>query len=196
MTNDIDTLVSEIISELSHLAHIRPGELPDIDLYMDQVTSFMDEHLKGSRRKAEDKILTKTMINNYAKNHLLPSPEKKRYTKEHMLVLIFIYYMKGILCLDDIQAILGPLTDRYFQGTDMNIERIYRDVYSMGKEHIEKIKEEVRADYHTASMSFPDAAKEDQEFLQIFSFICMLCFDIYLRMHIIEKLVDSWNHKQ
>ncbi|MDO4299309.1 MAG: DUF1836 domain-containing protein [Lachnospiraceae bacterium] len=194
MNRDIDDLVSEIISQLSSLAHIRPGDIPNIDLYMDQVTSFMDEHLKSSRRFESDKILTKTMINNYAKNKLLPPPEKKRYSKEHMLVLIFIYYMKGILALDDIKAILEPVTGRFFKSdAELNIEDIYSEVYALGKEHIEEIKKEIRAAYQTASEAFPEAAEGDREFLRLFSFICLLCFDIYLRKQIIEKLIDSWN---
>ncbi len=82
---------------------------------MDQVTTFMEAQLAHSKRYADDKILTKTMINNYAKNNLLPSPEKKRYSKEHLLVLIFIYYFKNILSINDIQTLLGPLTDKYFK---------------------------------------------------------------------------------
>ncbi len=193
MNHDIDALATKIIGQLSGLAHIRPGEIPNIDLYMDQVTSFMDEHLQSSRRYEKDKILTKTMINNYTKNKLLPPPEKKRYSKEHMLVLIFIYYMKGFLPLDDIKAILGPVTDRFFKAeTDLNIEDIYSEVYTLGKEHIEEIKKESLSAYQKASASFPEAPEQDREFLKLFSFICLLCFDIYLRKQIIEKLIDSW----
>ncbi len=193
MNQDIDALVSKIIDQLSNLSHIRPGEIPNIDLYMDQVTSFMDEHLQSSRRYEKDKILTKTMINNYTKNKLLPPPEKKRYSKEHMLVLIFIYYMKGFLSLDDIKAILGPVTSRFFQSeTALNIEDIYSEVYTLGKEHIEAIKEDVRVSYQKAAASFPEAPEQDREFLRTFSFVCLLCFDIYLRKQIIEKLIDSW----
>ena len=59
------------------LSHVKADEIPDIDLYMDQVTTFMDSHLKDMRRHPGDKVLTKTMINNYAKNNLLPPPVKK-----------------------------------------------------------------------------------------------------------------------
>ena len=47
------------------------------------------------------------MINNYAKNDLLPPPIKKKYSKEHVLLLIFIYYYKGILSISDIQKVLA-----------------------------------------------------------------------------------------
>ena len=74
----------------------RQKEIPILTLYMDQVTSFMDSHLKNTRqRPGQD--LYKTTINNYAKNNLLPPPVKKKYTKNHMLLLVFIYYFKNFL---------------------------------------------------------------------------------------------------
>ena len=77
----------------------------------------MDTRLAGSKRYPDDKILTKTMINNYAKNKLLPPPVKKKYSPEHMMLLVFIYYFKNILSITDIQTLLAPITDRYF-GTE------------------------------------------------------------------------------
>ena len=87
MTIDTNNLLNSILDELSHLDYIHPGEVPNIDLYMDQVTTFMDEQLASTKRYENDKILTKTMINNYTKNNLLPPPVKKKYSKEHLLLL-------------------------------------------------------------------------------------------------------------
>ena len=92
-----EELLREILSWLDGLDYVKPEQIPDIPLYMDQLTTFMDERLEKSKRYPEDKVLTKTMINNYAKNNLLPPPVKKKYTKEHTLLLIFIYYFKNML---------------------------------------------------------------------------------------------------
>lgn len=77
MNNDIKELMSGILKDMSALNYIKPGDVPNINLYMDQVTTFMYEHLHDTKRTTDDKVLTKTMINNYAKNNLLPSPVKK-----------------------------------------------------------------------------------------------------------------------
>ena len=91
MTIDSDDLLKSILESLERIEYIKADDIPNIDLYMDQVTTFMDKRLrKSTRDPSEDKILTKTMINNYAKNNLLPPPIKKKYTKEHILLLIFI----------------------------------------------------------------------------------------------------------
>ena len=114
MTIDTKDMLNSILASISRIDYIKPEEIPGIDLYMDQVTTFMESHLSASKRHADDKILTKTMINNYAKNDLLPPPVKKKYTKEHLLMLTFIYYFKNILSISDIQVLLGPLTEKYF----------------------------------------------------------------------------------
>ncbi|MBR5510008.1 MAG: DUF1836 domain-containing protein [Lachnospiraceae bacterium] len=197
MTIDPQDILNSILSSLERIDYIKPKDIPGIDLYMDQVTTFMEEHLQSSKRYEEDKILTKTMINNYAKNHLLPSPEKKKYSKEHMLLLIFIYYYKGILSIGDIQSLLQPLTDRYFQiDGPINMETIYEEVFSLEKSQVEKMKEDVIEKYKIASEMFPEAAAEDQQFLQIFSFICLLSFDIYVKKQVIEKLIDELPKKE
>ena len=102
MTIDSENILNSILSSLERIDYIKPTEIPNIDLYMDQVTTFMEEHLQSSKRYPDDKILTKTMINNYTKNNLLPPPVKKKYSKEHIYVLTFIYYLKNILSISDI----------------------------------------------------------------------------------------------
>ena len=92
MTIDKNDMLNSILEMLSQIDYIHPGDIPNIDLYMDQVTTFMDKQLASTKRYEDDKILTKTMINNYAKNHLLPPPVKKKYSREHVLLLICLLY--------------------------------------------------------------------------------------------------------
>lgn len=192
MNIEADRILESILESLSKMEYIKSATIPNIDLYMDQVLTFMNGHLENAKRYESDKVMTKTMINNYAKNHLLPPPEKKKYTKEHIMVLMFIYYFKNILSIGDIQSILNPLTDRYFaNGKELNLEKIYEEVFSLEKGQIEQLKENLTKDYQRAEETFVKEAEEDKEFLQLFSFICMLSYDIYIRKQIIEKIVDA-----
>lgn len=198
MTLETEDLLQSILDSLDRIDYIRPDDIPDIELYMDQVTTFMDNRLKNAARNPEvDKILTKTMINNYAKNDLLPPPVRKKYSREHMLLLIFIYYFKGILSISDIQTVLKPITDRFFAGNEgLKLETIYNEVFSLEREEVEVMKQDVVRKYHKAQETFSNAATEDQEFLQTFSFICMLSFDVYVKKMLIEKLIDSCSAKE
>lgn len=192
MKVESDRVLESIMESLSQMEYIKASAIPNIDLYMDQVLTFMNSHLENAKRYESDKVMTKTMINNYAKNHLLPAPEKKKYTKEHILVLMFIYYFKNILSIGDIQSILNPLTERYFANArDLDLEKIYEEVFSLEKGQIGQLKESISGDYERAMETFTEEAEEDREFLQLFSFICMLSYDIYVRKQIIEKIVDT-----
>lgn len=197
MKIDIDNLLSSIMETLDRISFVNSDDIPGIDLYMDQVTRFMDSHLKNTtRREEEDKILTKTMINNYAKNELLPPPEKKKYSREHVLVLVFIYYFKNVLSIGDIQNLLNPLTERYFgKDPDFSIKSIYDEVTQMGMEQIEDLKESIVKKYNRAGETFAEADEEEKEFLQTFAFICSLSFDIYIRKLMIEKIIDQYSDK-
>lgn len=193
MTIDNDNLLNSILESLDRVKYISPEDIPNIDLYMDQITTFMDSHLHSTARNpGEDKILTKTMINNYAKNDLLPPPVKKKYSKEHVLLLIFIYYYKGILSINDIQTLLGPITERFFRrGEDFNLEDVYREAFSMEERQMQALKEDVTAKYKAAQETFRNAPEEDADFLRKFAFICALSFDVYLKRLMIEKMIDE-----
>ena len=155
MTIDDKDMINSILESVSRIDYIKPEDIPNIDLYMDQVTTFMEEQLVSSKRYADDKILTKTMINNYAKNKLLPPPEKKRYSKEHVLMLIFIYYFKNILSINDIQTLLTPIAQKYFKSmTEKDMTYIYNEVFSI---------------------------------------ICLLSFDVYVKKMMIEHIIDGMN---
>lgn len=192
MSADTQNMLQDILDHISKIDYIRPEDIPNIDLYMDQVTTFMEKQLAHAKRYPEDKILTKTMINNYAKNNLLPSPEKKRYTREHMMLLIFIYYFKNILSISDIQTLLGPITEKYFKSdSDFDLTGIYREVFSMEKDQIEAMQESLKKCYQTAQDTFEDVPEEDREFLKQFSFICLLSFDVYVKKMLIEHMIDD-----
>ena len=190
--SDMKKAILDLLDKLNTIEYINPETVPHIDLYMDQVTSFFDGQLEMSKRHEHDKLLTKTMINNYTKNDLLPPPVKKKYSKEHMLCLIFIYYLKNILSINDIHTILQPLTDKYFGNKDgFDMEDIYKEIFEMEKAESKKVLKEFAKKHQIAKETFTDFPEEDQEVLQTFSFICLLSFDIYIKKQLIEKIVDD-----
>lgn len=193
MTINTEDMLNSILESLARIDYVKPSQIPDIDLYMDQVTTFMDTQLKTSKRYEEDKILTKTMINNYAKNNLLPPQDKKKYSKEHVLLLIFIYYFKNLLSIKDIETLLTPLTKKYFEGSaGLDMTKVYEEVFSLEKERLSALTEDIVASYQSAGKTFENQESPDREFLQLFSFICTLSFDVYIKKQLIEKIIDTF----
>jgi DNA-binding transcriptional MerR regulator len=155
------------LEEWMKLDYVLPEDLPNIELYMDQVTTFLEEQLKNTKRFEEDKIFTKTMINNYTKNHLLPPSNKKKYSRNHMILLIYIYYLKNFLSISDIKNLLDPLNEHFDdQDSKNSFYTIYNEIFKLEHDH-----------------------KKEQ--LQQFAFITLLGYDIYLRKQVIEKMIDE-----
>ena len=194
MDNATEESIMDIIGKLKKIDHINPEDIPNIDLYMDQVTTFMDEHLAACKRLDDDKILTKTMINNYTKNDFLPPPVKKKYSKEHMYLLIFIYYFKNVLSINDTQKIFRPLTDMFYnnKSRDISLEEIYRVIFEMERIQTDNLTKDILRRFKYSQNLFPDVKDEDEaDFLSRFAFICLLSFDAYLKKQLVERLIDE-----
>ena len=119
--SDVEYIVNKILSGFT-VTDVE--EIPKIDLYMDQVLTFLTERLRRTARKSDaDKLLTKTMVNNYVKNKVMIPPVKKKYGRDHILLLMVIYYMKSFLSIDDIRRIVGPVSEKYARPTTKSAEQ-------------------------------------------------------------------------
>ncbi len=83
-------------------------DLPEIDLYMDQVITLMNMHF-GKLSVSGEPLLTSSMINNYVKNAIIPPPVKKKYSRTHLIRLIMICVMKPVLSITDIGRIIDDM---------------------------------------------------------------------------------------
>ena len=110
-----------------------------------------------------------------------------------MLLLIFIYYFKNFLSINDIQSIFEPLTEKFYNKSDgVKLEDIYEEVFHFEREQVDHLVKDVLRQYRKAEESFSDVQKEeDREFLCTFSLICMLSFDVYVKKMMIEMLIDD-----
>ena len=133
--NTFNEVVDRYAAQIRSSNVIEIQDIPNIDLYMDQVTTFMDKGLAQYKRYEQDKILTKTMINNYTKAKIFPPPVKKKYSRSHLMLLIMIYHLKSILSIKDIgilfqSALVEPDRDKQAK----QIEAIYAGFVALQKE--------------------------------------------------------------
>ena len=107
--------MNQIDLEVIMKMHIpRWNELPEIDLYLDQVVNYIEKYLGQYNVNKEDKIITKTMINNYVKQGIMPAPEKKKYSRSHVAYLIVICVLKQVYSISDIGKLIS-LTIQHFE---------------------------------------------------------------------------------
>ena len=141
--------MNEIDQELIMKMHIpRWNELPEIDLYLDQVVNYIEKYLGQYTVNKEDKIITKTMINNYVKLGIMPAPEKKKYSKSHIAYLIVICVLKQVYSISDIGKLIS-LTIQYFELSKAynrfcaNLEVSVKNVFTRKEfPNVEKMTEE------------------------------------------------------
>ena len=135
--NTFNEMVEKIAAQVRSSNIIEIEDIPNIDLYMDQVTTFMDKCQAQYKRYDDDKVLTKTMINNYTKAKIFPAPVKKKYSRTHLMLLIMIYHLKSILSIKDIGILFqSALSEQNKLKQERMIESIYSGFVSLQKQTI------------------------------------------------------------
>ena len=181
----------KLLQIATSLSYIDPDDIPEIDLYMDQLTTFMEDKLNANKRSEEDKTMTKTMINNYTKNNLLPPPDKKRYSKDHLIMLLYIYYLK----ITDLQTLLAPMNnnDCYNGESPVNIEEVYRKLFNYEIDNYNDIIKSILSTYDKASDMYDP---ETDAYLHDMCMVSMLSVDVYVKKKCIEHLIDDMHSVQ
>ena len=114
---------------------IEKQELPDIDLYMDQVTGLLNDKLGNLEGEEKEAVLTKTMINNYVKSGVVDKPHRKRYSKDQLMQLILLYGLKNVLPLQQIKEFMEMLVE---EGAQEGFEGVYDRFLAVQKEVAEQ----------------------------------------------------------
>ncbi|WNS73583.1 DUF1836 domain-containing protein [Bacillus sp. DTU_2020_1000418_1_SI_GHA_SEK_038] len=187
--------LQKIIESLNLNRQISLNEIPEIDLYMDQVIQLFENKFSSTKRNEDEKVLTKTMINNYAKGKLLFPIKNKKYSKDHLILISLIYQLKGGLSINDIKDTLSNINakiidhefevDRFYDSflhlTEKNLSVFYNDA----ENKVEDVKHEVK-------LLEDSASGELEKILMIASFVHMS--NLYRRTA--ERLIDELGEKK
>ena len=184
---DIDNYINSQKSS----TNINLDDFPEIDLYMDQVIQLFESKLNYTKRNEDDKILTKTMINNYAKGNLLMKIKNKKYTKEHMILIGLIYNLKGALSLTDIKTMFDPIIESFSKDEDYPLYDIYESFLKIYDSNLENfdISSKNISNHVNELIKNKDERLGDYEekFLLVCAFVSMS--NLYRRMS--EKIIDE-----
>ena len=185
-------IIDEMLKHFEKLDIVKSNEIPDISLYMDQMTGFIDEKLFDFKREEDDKLLTKTMINNYAKNRLLPPPDKKKYSKDHVMLLVLIYFYKNVLSFADIEKLLQLGFYKYFNNGDDTLGELYDILVKLEESKKGEIVSDLKNKLDASSKKVKDIDVENES-LEIFAFLSDMVMEVYFKQHLIEYALDILN---
>jgi hypothetical protein len=182
--------VEQIIKNLGLENQITLEDIPHIDLYMDQIIQLFENKFSESKRNDEEKVLTKTMINNYAKGKLLFPIKKKKYSKEHILLISLIYQLKGALSINDIKLTLDGINAR-IEEEAFDIEQFYQSYLNLAANNVGRFKEDIQARAIEAKEELGDVEVENSRNLDQILLISSLVHSSNLYRKAAEKLVDE-----
>jgi len=192
-----DDFMNDLLKDIRDFDRVKSDDIPNIDLYMDQVTTFMDDHLGLFKRSESDKVLTKTMINNYSKYDLLPPTVKKKYTNDHIIMMLFIYYLKPILSITDIKELLLPIRKMFINNDLPNgfdgLKDFHDRVVENESANFQIFEERMHDTINIAKDMFKDVEDEDkQELLSIFATSYLFTIQASAQKHMISQLIDGY----
>jgi len=184
----------KIVEELSLSDEIKLVDIPKLDLYMEQLLTFMEDNLKGLARNSDDKIITKTMVNNYAKDGIIAPPVNKKYNRRHVILLILIYYLKQVLSLNDIKTLFAPILNDISRDDDdiLSLEDIYSTFLKIRKIEFEDFDQAFAEKYKLIHEQTSKLTNEDQDLAEIFLLIIILAAQAGAQKRLAEKLIDKY----
>ncbi|MFD2445404.1 DUF1836 domain-containing protein [Bacillus sp. CGMCC 1.16607] len=182
--------MNEQINELGLESNLRIDEIPKLDLYMDQVIQLFENKFAESKRNEDEKILTKTMINNYAKGKLFFPIKNKKYSKDHLLLISLIYQMKGALSIGDIKVTLDGINEKVVED-DLDLEAFYQGYLNLHKKNVVRFYEEINLHAKEVNEEVGDIGDDNPEYLEQILMISSLANISNMYRRAAEKLIDE-----
>ncbi|QGU95304.1 DUF1836 domain-containing protein [Clostridium bovifaecis] len=193
MELDIEEL-NLLLEKLFLYEDIELSDIPDLDLYMDQVITLFNDKLAHLKRSDDDKILTKTMINNYAKAKILIPPNKKKYTKNHIVLLILIYYLKQNLSINDIYLLFKDMIEALNSADKEHVEiqKIYESFLHIKKAQADKISEDLSEKIDLIHKNTQGLNPETMKSEQMLITVLALINEANILKRLAEKIIDDF----
>ena len=186
-----ETSIDEIIKKLALTERVEEKDIPEIDLYMDQVIQIFEQKLSNSKRKDSDKVLTKTMINNYAKAKLLMSIKNKKYSKEHLLLMSMIYDLKGSLSISDIKDLFDNIVKKYDEDKEYDLRSLYKLYLDINNSNYEELLENIYKQIDCVKGIIADS-EEFNEYEETLLFICSMVSMSNMYRRVAEAMIDEY----
>lgn len=173
--------ILNLLEEIANQEEIEISDIPMIDLYMDQVITLFENKLEKGKRNTKDKLLTKTMINNYVKDKILMPAKNKRYTPEHLIMMAFIYHLKQTLSINDIKVLFT--------------ETIYKeelDLFTLYDRFLEVKKDDQRQVEKAVQEKLEGLDLNQSEQIDIMMMVLSLVNSANTQKRLAEKLIDDY----
>jgi len=179
--NHIKDELSSFSNTLGQYATERWTQFPGIDLYMDQVVTYLEKLLKLFDTDASGKVITSSMVNNYVKEGYLKRPVNKKYDRVQLVTLYIMSMLKPILPIPLIAGSLSNLTH------EQKYQSFFEELTKLQDEAFRNISDKLTAILENLS-------EEDYE-TTLRLFALQLTSEANARKIVAEKILQSLNRE-
>lgn len=189
-----EEFIRHTIDEYVSRGKIKANDFPDMEIYMDQAETFLNRELNIYRKSEKDKVITKTMIGNYVKHSMLPRPINKKYSRDHLILLTLIFYMKGTFQMEEIEKIVKPLIDNYNSEFDdkIDLSSLYEGILEVQASEQEALARNVDAMINDIKYRLKETELSDDDMLELFMLIVNLSMKADAQKFLAHKLLQEY----
>jgi hypothetical protein len=160
--------LKQIMDDFCEESVIKPEAFPAMDLYADQVAGFLSDRLRvyaGAGRGEAEPVITKAGIANSIKRGALPRPVKKKYTRDHVVIMAMLFYMKNAFQMSEMERVMRPFTDNHASAFDDKIDfhRLYAAIAPVLEKERERLSREIRSGVADVKAAIRGAGLEDDD---------------------------------
>jgi hypothetical protein len=160
--------LKQIMDDFCAESVIGPDAFPSMELYADQVASFLSDRLcvyAGAGPGKADPVITKAGIANNIKRGALPRPIKKKYTRDHVVIMAMLFYMKNAFQPGEPERIMRPFTDNHASAFDDKIDfhRLYAAIAPILEKERARQSREIQSGVADIKAAIRGAGLEDDD---------------------------------
>ncbi len=189
-----EEFVRNMVEEFIAKGKISVNDFPDMEIYMDQAETFLNKELGIYKKSEKDKVITKTMIGNYVKHNMLPRPVNKKYSKDHLILLTLIFYLKGTFQMEEIEKIVKPLIDNYNSEFDEKIDlaALYGSILEVQAAEEETLTRSINQIMEDCKYQLRETQLSDDDMLELFMLIVNLSMKADAQKFFAHKLLQEY----
>ncbi len=186
--------IKNTIDDYVAKSKIEEESFPDMEIYMDQAETFLNKELGIYKKNEKDKVITKTMIGNYVKHNMLPRPVNKKYSKDHLILLTLIFYLKGSFQMEEIEKIVKPLIDNYNSAFDEKIDlsSLYEGILEVQAKELASLPKSISEMMEGIKYQLRENELSDDDMLEIFLLIVNLSMKADAQKFLAHKLLQEY----
>lgn len=188
-----EEFLNQVMDKYAKTGLLLPDEMPEVELYMDQVVSLLNKELAVYKEKEQD-VFTKSMVSNYVKHKVLPKPENKKYNKEHMVILNMIFQLKSILQMDEMKVLFKSFVENHesILEEQYDMEGLYDSLLRSRDKEILQMTNHIHEDIEYVKAVMEEMGTSDDDAHEIMGVILILAIQSNAYRLMARKLLNEY----